>query len=95
MEYGIGLTAPGARVAVIGFDCKAAEISPVVITKKELSIIGSRMNSHRFPVVIEWLEAGNIRDDIMVTAEYEFKDIQKAFEETAGNRNNIKTVILL
>jgi len=95
VEYGIGLAAPGARVAVIGFDSEPAGIPPVAITKKELAIIGSRMNSHRFPVVAGWLEAGNIRDDIMVTAQYGFDDIQKAFEETANNRNNIKTVILM
>lgn len=95
VECGIRLTAPGARVVVIGFDCEPAAIPPIVATKKELMIIGSRMNSHRFPMVIEWLEAGKIRDDIMVTAEYEFADIQKAFEETAKNSSNIKTVIFM
>lgn len=95
VEYGLRLTAPGARVVVIGFDCEPAAIPPVITTKKELMIIGSRMNSHRFPMVINWLEEGNIRDDIMVTAEYAFADIQKAFEETAVNSSNIKTVILM
>lgn len=95
VERGIRLTAPGARVAVIGFDCKPALIPPEAATKKELMIIGSRMNNHRFPMVINWLEAGNIREDIMITAEYSFRDIQKAFEETAGNGKNIKTVILM
>lgn len=95
VESGIRLTAPGARVVVIGFDAEPARIPPVVVTKKELTVIGSRMNSHRFPMVIDWLETGNIRDDIMVTAKYKFEDIQKAFEETVKNRNNIKTVILM
>ena len=95
VECGIRLTAPGARVVVIGFDNKPVEIPPSVTTKKELMIIGSRMNRHRFPMVIEWLEAGKIRDDIMVTAEYRFEDIQRAFEETVKNRNNIKSVIFM
>ncbi len=95
VECAVRLTAPGARVVVIGFDSEPARIPPVAATKKELTIIGSRMNCHRFPAVVGWLEAGRIRDDIMITAEYEFKDIQRAFEEAAKNRNNIKTMIFM
>lgn len=95
VEQAVRLAAQGARVVVIGFDSKPAGIPLVDITKKELTIIGSRMNSRRFPMVTGWLEAGNIRDDIMITAEYGFEDIQRAFEETAKNRNNIKTVIFM
>lgn len=94
-EAAIDLTAPLARVVVIGFDGNAAAIPPVKITKKELTIVGSRMNCHQFPKVMKWLEEGKIHADMMITRKYPVEEIQKAFEETlADGRENIKTLIL-
>lgn len=91
LEY----AAPCARIICIGFDARPAEIPPVVITKKELSVIGSRMNCYRFPIVMEWLEAGKIQADKMITRRYLVGDIQKAFEETiADSAGSVKTVIV-
>lgn len=91
LEY----AAPCARIICIGFDGRAAQISPVTITKKELSIIGSRMNNYKFPEVIEWLEEGNIQADKMITMKYSLDCIQTAFEETIANSSgNVKTIIV-
>ncbi|SHH66290.1 alcohol dehydrogenase catalytic domain-containing protein [Clostridium grantii] len=94
LEQSIELAAPVARVAVIGFDGKAAQIPPVKITKKELTLVGARMNCHKFPMVMEWLNEGKINADLMISKQYSVNDIQKAFEETLANGGNIvKTVI--
>lgn len=95
-EQTLDLTAPLARIAVIGFDEKPAQIPPVKITKKELTLVGSRMNCHRFPEVMKWLEEGRINADQMITCRYPLDEIQKAFEETLSDgRENVKTLILL
>jgi L-gulonate 5-dehydrogenase len=89
------LAAPVGRLAVIGFDERPAKIPPVKITKKELTIVGSRMNCHRFPQVMEWLEEGRIHADLMITRKYPVEEIQKAFEETlADGQGTVKTLIL-
>lgn len=94
-EQMVDLAAPVARLAVLGFDGKAARIPPVKITKKELTIVGSRMNCHQFPRVMHWLEEGKINDQLMITGKYPLEEIQKAFEETLGNGNGtVKTMIL-
>lgn len=94
-QQSLEFAAPCARIICIGFDARPAEIPPVVITKKELSVIGSRMNCYRFSIVMEWLENGKIQADKMITRSYSIDDIQKAFEETiADSTGNIKTVIL-
>lgn len=95
-EQALDLTAPLARIAIIGFDERAAQIPLAKITKKELTLVGSRMNCHRFPEVMRWLEDGKIHADLMITRRYPLDDIQKAFEETVSNgRENVKTLILL
>ena len=95
-EQALDLTAPLARIAIIGFDERAAQIPLAKITKKELTLVGSRMNCHRFPEVMRWLEDKKIHADLMITRRYPLDDIQKAFEETVSNgRENVKTLILL
>ena len=86
--------APRARVGCIGFDTKPAEIPPVTVTKKELSIIGSRMNCFQFPTVIQWLNSGKICGEKMISRKYSLEDIQQAFEETlSDSEGSIKTLI--
>lgn len=94
-EQAIDLTAPLARVAVIGFDGRPAHIPPVKVTKKELTIVGSRMNCHQFPKVMQWLEEGKMNADLMVTGKYPIEEIQNAFEKTLKNgKEMVKTLIL-
>ena len=91
----VDLTAPLARVGVIGFDAKPAEISPVFITRKELTIVGSRMNCNRFPEVIESFRKGGLDIDLLISRKYPVEEIQKAFDETiADMKNTVKTLVV-
>lgn len=93
-EQTIDMAAPTARIAVIGFDTRPMNIEPVKITKKELTLVGSRMNNGKFPKVIEWLEAGCLNTAGMVTRVYPVEEIQTAFEDTLANSDsNVKTII--
>lgn len=92
-EQTLALAAPTARVVVIGFDGNTANISPVSITKRELTIVGSRMNCSQFDKVVNWLKQGIITDK-MISREYPLQEIQKAFEETLANSDTcMKTII--
>ena len=93
-EQTIGLAAPTARIAVIGFDGRPMQVPPVVITKKELTLVGSRMNNGMFPKVVEWLKEGCLQTAGMVTKIYPAEEIQQAFADTlADAASTVKTVI--
>lgn len=92
-EQSLELAAPCGRIAVISFDARPAQIPAAAITKKELSLVGSRMNAHRFPDVIRWMEEGALNLDAMVSRIYPAEEIQKAFEETLTDSGTIKTII--
>lgn len=90
----VEFAASEGRIIVIGFDGNSLHLPEVVITKKELSLIGSRMNCGRFPDVIRWMEDGAVKMGRMITAKYNVEDIQQAFEDTLQNgERNIKTLI--
>lgn len=93
-EQSVELAAPCGRIAVISFDARPAQIPAAAITKKELSLMGSRMNAHRFPDVIQWMKDGALDLDAMISKIYPVEEIQKAFEDTlADSSNTIKTII--
>ena len=93
-EQTIDLAAPTARIAVIGFDGNAMKIPPVKITKKELTLVGSRMNCNQFPKIVEWLEKGCLNTAGMVSRVYPVEKIQQAFEDTLANSDSVvKTII--
>lgn len=95
LEEAFRYVAPRARISCIGFDARPAQIPPVLITKKELSVIGSRMNCRQFPKVMQWLEEGRIDADKMISKRYPAQNAQQAFEEAlADSAGNIKTIIL-
>lgn len=93
-QAGIDMAAPCARIAVIAFDGTPMEIPPVKITKKELTLVGSRMNLNRFPEVLKWMEEGLIKPQEMITAVYPVEEIQTAFEKMMErDGGSIKTII--
>ena len=95
IKMAVELAPPLTRIAVIGFDARPADVPIVHITKKELTLVGSRMNCNQFPTVVKWLNAGIITDK-MITKTFSFDDIQNAFEYTIDHpENSIKTMIVM
>ncbi len=91
----LNYAAPCARVMCIGFDGRQAEFPPAMITRKELSIIGSRMNNRRFPEVMEWFNQDLLNTGSMITKRKKIDEIQEAFEETlSDSAGSVKTLIL-
>lgn len=93
LEQAVKIASPCARIVEIGFDGRPAAISPVDLTKRELTIYGSRMNCHRFDTVSEWLEKGII-DGSMISKIYPLEELQQAFEDTLMHNSLwLKTMI--
>ncbi len=81
LEESLGYAAPGGRIVVLGFHPEPAKIPEVIVVKKELKIIGSRMNCRRFPQVIEWFEKGQVNPEALISAVYPFEKINTAFRD--------------
>lgn len=61
------LASPAARIGLLGFSGEPCSITQQALTSKELSLFTSRLNSHRFPQVIAWMEQGLIQPQKLVT----------------------------
>ena len=74
------LAAPAGRIGLLGF---SAELSPVIqqeIVRKELTIIGSRLNRRLLGQVVEWLETGRLQPAAMITQTFAARDAVAAFD---------------
>jgi L-gulonate 5-dehydrogenase len=94
LEQALKVTAPGARIVVIGFNENPAKIPEVEITKKELEIRGSRLNRHKFPEVIKWFEKREVNPQALISAVYPLEDIDKAFKDIKKDPENICKVVI-
>jgi L-gulonate 5-dehydrogenase len=73
------IASPAGRIAHLGFSEQPTEIVPLEITKKELSIIGSRLNCNMFPRVIEWFKKG-LDPEKLVSHKFPFTQVREAFQ---------------
>lgn len=80
VEQAIEVTSVAARVVLLGFDQKVSEIAQVGITKKELTICGSRLQTNRFPKMVELFNSSafNVKD--LVSHQFPLSDAKEAFQ---------------
>lgn len=94
LALAVEIAKPTTRIVNLGFDANSSDIRSIDITKKELEIIGSRMNCNTFPTVIDWYNKGIIQPKKMISTVYDFNDIQKAFDDVLANPKEYIKVLL-
>jgi len=78
------MAAPAGRVAHLGFSETPSPVVPLDITKKELSIFGSRLNCNMFPKVIGWFKNG-LDAEKLVSHRFPFAQAEEAFSLIENN----------
>lgn len=71
----------GGRVGVLGFSKDLTEINQFEITRKELTIAGSRLSNKQFANVIEWFESGAIKPEGVINKVYPFAESINVIEQ--------------
>ncbi|MBV4365432.1 Zn-dependent oxidoreductase [Erwinia phyllosphaerae] len=74
----VALASPAARIGLLGFSGEPCTVTQQSLTSKELSLFTSRLNSHRFPQVIDWMEKKLIQPEKLVTHYLPLADVETA-----------------
>jgi len=93
-EQSVDLASPAGRVVVIGLKDQPSQITMAAITKKELTIVGSRLNCNCFDEVIDGCEKGNLHPEKLKTAMYNYQDIEKAFLEIKEHPQDVIKIVV-
>jgi L-gulonate 5-dehydrogenase len=94
MESAVEMAAPGGRIVVLGFNPTPAQLPELFLVRKELKVMGTRMNCNRFPEVIEWFERKQVHPDAVLSAVYPLEDVQRAFEYIAKNPEDTLKIVV-
>lgn len=94
LQEAINLASPAARIGILGFSAEPSTITQQSITSKEISIFSSRLNSGRFPTVIEWMEKGLIDPDKLITHCMPLEQVKEAMNTFAHDRKTCCKVLL-
>jgi L-gulonate 5-dehydrogenase len=80
LEEACRVASPAGRIGLLGFSPGPCNISQQEIVKKELTLVGSRLNRHLLPEVVRWLESGSLKPAAMITQTFDARDARAAFD---------------
>lgn len=79
LEEACRLASPAGRIGLLGFSPAPCNISQQEIVKKELTLVGSRLNRRLLPQVIDWIESGRLKPEKLITQVFPAADAADAF----------------
>ncbi|MCG6930390.1 MAG: alcohol dehydrogenase catalytic domain-containing protein [Desulfofustis sp.] len=78
-EQCIDLVAPTGHVVLLGMDSQPNNVTELQIFKKEMSVVGSRMNSNMFPTILDRVAGGQMHLEQMVSHRFTAGNAAEAF----------------
>ncbi|MFJ7938772.1 zinc-binding alcohol dehydrogenase family protein [Peribacillus sp. NPDC096622] len=94
-ELSFDVVSTAGRIVVLGFDERPSSISQLPITKKEVSVKGSRLQTNQFPKVVKLLNEGKLRHEALVTHTFSLDDIQEAFNFVENHPEQVRKAIIV
>ncbi|MFC0561367.1 zinc-binding alcohol dehydrogenase family protein [Halalkalibacter alkalisediminis] len=93
-EDAVEVVSPAGYVVVLGFDTVASSIPQLPITKKEVTIVGSRLQTDQFPEVIKLFNEKTLGIEEMVTHQFPVENIKDAISLIEKSPNEIRKVVV-
>lgn len=79
-EQCIDLVAPTGTVVLLGMDASPNNVTELQIFRKEMTVVGSRMNSNMFPTILDRVARGQMQLENMVSHRFSTDDAKEAFK---------------
>ncbi len=74
------IASPAGRIGLLGFSATPSPLSQQEVVRKELTIVGSRLNRKLLTRVVEWLARKQLSPEAMITQVFAAEDAQLAFD---------------
>ncbi|QQK79614.1 zinc-binding alcohol dehydrogenase family protein [Salicibibacter cibi] len=93
-EQAVTLASVAGNVVTLGFNEQLSSIASLLLTKKELTIAGSRLQTHQFKSVIEEVNKGNIDPEAMISHTFHFQQVKDAFALLENPNKEVRKIVL-
>lgn len=94
-ELGVEVASVAGTVVVLGFDQRPSSIKQLQITKKELTVVGSRLQTNQFGKVVALLNEGKLRHDGLITHRFSIDNVHEAFSFVENNPDKVRKAIII
>ncbi|MBM4761253.1 zinc-binding alcohol dehydrogenase family protein [Bacillus sp. B15-48] len=94
-ELGPKVASVAGTVVVLGFDERPSQISQLPITKKELAIVGSRLQTNQFKKVVQLLNEKKLQHNGLVTHKFALNDVKEAFKYVEENPDTVRKALIV
>ncbi|MCI8881538.1 MAG: zinc-binding alcohol dehydrogenase family protein [Lachnospiraceae bacterium] len=94
LEDAVRLACPAGRIVCLGLKDQPSKICMADITKKELTIVGSRLNNNCFGEVIAGFEDGSLNPEQLMTKAYHYTDIMEALTMITEHPKDVLKLVL-
>jgi L-gulonate 5-dehydrogenase len=93
-ELSVKVASAAGNIVTLGFSATPSSIALEPITKKELTITGSRLQTNQFGKVVELINDKKLTQKGLVTHKFHFSEIKKAFEFVEKNPQLVRKAVI-
>ncbi len=94
LEQAVTLASTAGRIVCLGFTDTYAKMSMLNITKKELTVVGSRLQTYQFEKCVKVFNEGKTKITKLITHVFDYDKVQEAFDLIENNQKEIGKIIL-
>lgn len=94
-ELGVNVVSPAGTVVVLGFDERPSQISQLPITKKEVTIVGSRLQTNQFGKVVSLLNERKVEGNGFITHQFPLEQVNEAFSFVEKNPGEVRKAVIV
>jgi len=93
-ELAVEVASPAGFVVTLGFNATPSSIALMPITKKELTIVGSRLQTNQFGKVVELINEKKLTHNGLVTHKFHVNQVKEAFEFIENNPDKVRKAVI-
>ncbi len=94
-ELGVNVVSPAGTVVVLGFDERPSQIPQLPITKKEVTIVGSRLQTNQFGKVVSLLNERKLKGNGFITHQFPLEQVKEAFSFVEKNPGEVRKAVIV
>ncbi|WP_136247069.1 Zn-dependent oxidoreductase [Halomonas borealis] len=88
------MASPAGRIGLLGFNPTPSDLVQLEVIKKELTLVGSRLNNRKFPEVIELMASGRLDPLALVSHRLPFDDMPDAIQMIDQHPEKARKVLI-
>lgn len=90
----VRMASPAGRIGLLGFNATPSDLVQLEVIKKELTLVGSRLNNRKFPEVIEMLASGRLDATALVSHRLPFAEMSEAIHMIDHHPESARKVLI-